>query len=80
MSESNPPPPPTLPVDTIYLFSQGCESSDFNLISDFLALHKTPLSDFQCSMNASKSSSFQGFQIISDFFSQALSHPCLQEA
>ena len=27
---------------------QGCESSDFNLISDFFALHKTPFSDFQC--------------------------------
>ena len=27
-------------------FKQGCESSDFNLISDFFALHKTPFSDF----------------------------------
>ena len=26
----------------------GCESSDFNLISDFFALHKTPFSDFYC--------------------------------
>ena len=26
--------------------SQECESSDFNLISDFFALHKTPFSDF----------------------------------
>ena len=26
--------------------SEGCESSDFNLISDFFALHKTPFSDF----------------------------------
>ena len=25
---------------------QGCESSDFKLISDFFALHKTPFSDF----------------------------------
>ena len=24
----------------------GCENSDFNLISDFFALHKTPFSDF----------------------------------
>ena len=31
---------------------QGCESSDFNLISDFFALHKTPfyrlLMQFEC--------------------------------
>ena len=27
---------------------QGCEGSDFNLISDCFALHKTPFSDFQC--------------------------------
>ena len=25
---------------------QGCESSDFNLISDFFALHKTTFSEF----------------------------------
>ena len=25
---------------------QGCESSDFNLISDFFSLRKTPFSDF----------------------------------
>ena len=30
--------------------------------------------------NALKSTSFQTFQIISDFFSQAISHPCLNEA
>ena len=29
-------------------FEQGCESSDFNLISDFCTLHKTPFSDFYC--------------------------------
>ena len=55
--------------------TQGCESSDFNLISDVFALHKTPFSDFWCSLNALKSTSFQAFQIISDFFSQMLSHP-----
>ena len=27
---------------------QGCESSDFNLILDFFAHHKTPFSDFYC--------------------------------
>ena len=32
--------------DGIAFDNQGCESSDFNLISDFLALHKTPFSDF----------------------------------
>ena len=48
---------------------QGCASSDFNLISDFLALLKTPFSDL-------KSTPFQEFQITSDFFfSQTLSHP-----
>ena len=62
----------------IYFSLQGCESSDFNLISDFFALHKTPFSDFQCSLNALKSTFFQAFQIISDFFSKKLSHPsCL---
>ena len=25
---------------------EGCENSDFNLISDFFALHQTPFSDF----------------------------------
>ena len=52
---------------------QGCESSDFNLISDFFALHKTPFQTF----NALKSTSFQAFQIISDFFARMLSHPCI---
>ena len=41
----------------------------------FLALHNTLFSDFSCSLNALKSTSFEAFQIISDFFSQMLSHP-----
>ena len=51
---------------------QGCESSDFNLISDSFALHKTPFQTF----NALKNMSFQAFPIILDFFSQMLSYPC----
>ena len=43
---------------------QGCESSDFNLISDFLLFTKP---HFQ-TLNALNSTSFQAFQIISDFF------------
>ena len=27
-------------------YKQGCESSDFNLFSDFFALHKTQFLDF----------------------------------
>ena len=46
---------------------QGCESSDFYLISDFFALHKTPFSDLSCI----ESISFQAFQT---FLSQTLSH------
>ena len=42
---------------------QGCESSDFHLMSDFFALHKTHFQTF----NALKSTSFQAFKIISDF-------------
>ena len=43
---------------------QGSESSDFIMILDFFALHKTPIQTF----NALKSTSFQGFPIMSDFF------------
>ena len=53
-------------------FKQGCESSDFNLISGFFSLHKPHFQTF----NALNSTSFQAFQIISNFFSQTLSHPC----
>ena len=45
--------------------NQGCESSNFNLISDFFALHKPHFQTFI----ALKSTSFQACQIISDFFS-----------
>ena len=30
----------------LYYYNQGRESSDFDLISDFFALHKTPFLDF----------------------------------
>ena len=49
---------------------QGCESTDFNP-SDFLIFTKPHFQTF----NALKSTSFQSFQIISDFFSLILSHP-----
>ena len=32
----------------MHCYIQGDESSDFNLNSDFFALHKTPFSDFYC--------------------------------
>ena len=48
-----------------YLY-QGCKSSDFNLISDFFALHKTPFSDSYCI----KKHIFSG---ISDYFRLFLS-------
>ena len=60
-----------------YYHYQGCESSDFNLISDYFDIHKTQFSDFSCRLNALKITSFQAFQIISDFFLQMLSHPCI---
>ena len=46
------------------MFCQGCDSSDLNLISDFLLFTKPHLETF----NALKSTSFQAFQISSDFF------------
>ena len=49
---------------------QRCESSDFNVIF-FLILAKLHFQTFI----TLKSTSFQAFQIISDFFSQTLSHP-----
>ena len=55
---------------------QGCESSDFNLISDFFALHKTPFSDFKCSLKALKSRSFQAFQTFSHRCSHIPDHLC----
>ena len=45
-----------------------CESSDFSLISDYFALYKKNFSIFFMQLNALKSTSFQAFQIISDFF------------
>ena len=50
-----------------YNNTQGCESSDFNLISDFFALHKTPFSDF----NALKSTIIRHFRLF-----QTFSHRC----
>ena len=50
---------------------QGCESSDFNLISRFCFFWlytKLHFQTFWCSLNALKSTSFQAFQIISDLF------------
>ena len=60
---------------SIHTPSQGCESSDFNLIFRpfFLLFRKPHVQTFY----ALKSSSFQAFQIVSDFFSQMLSHSCL---
>ena len=60
------------------LSAQGCEISDFNLILDSFALHKTHFKTF----NALKSISFQAFQIISDYFitdshNPVCSKPCL---
>ena len=50
---------------------QGCESSDFNLISDYFALHKTPFSDLFCIEKLI-------FSGISDYFRlfQTFSHKC----
>ena len=42
---------------------QGCESSDFYLISDFFALHKPHFQTF----NALKSTSFQAFHLFQTF-------------
>ena len=56
--------------------SQGCESSDFNLISDFFCSSQNPhFQTFNAVWNALKITFFQEFQIISEFFSQILSHP-----
>ena len=49
---------------------QGCESSEFNMISDFFALHKTPFQTVKCNLNALKST-FSGF---SDRLFQTFSH------
>ena len=55
---------------------QGCESSDFNLSSNFLLFTEF---HFQ-TVNALKTTSFQAFRIISDFqtvlFAHTLSHTC----
>ena len=50
---------------------QGSESSDFILISDFSCSSQNPI--FRLLMKL-KSTSFQAFQIISDFFSHICSH------
>ena len=46
---------------------QGCESSDFNLISDFFGLHKTPFSDLM----QKKGHLFREFRLF-----QTFSHRC----
>ena len=47
------------------IWNQGCESSDFNLILDYLLITKPHFQTFNAVWMP-----FQAFQIISDFFSQ----------
>ena len=61
------------------IFNQGYESSDFNLISDFFALHKTPFSNFKCIEKHIFSGISDYFRLFQTFFSQTLSHPCLMQ-
>ena len=51
---------------------QGCESSDFNLISDFFALHKIKVLDFKCIEKHILSMNCSG---ISDLFRLFLTYP-----
>ena len=55
---------------------QGCESSDFNRISDFFAFHKIPFSDFHSVWMHWKAHFFRHFKLFQIFSSQMLSHPC----
>ena len=60
--------PDVPPMHRLYTL-QGCESSDFNLISDFCALHKTPFSDFyKCIEKHISSGISDCFRLFQTFF------------